>query len=91
MAAEPIFSRVHPIAISRNPPHPNAAKLYIDFTLSKEGQEIVAKTRTPDRPDARPYVPQLANIKFHAADLTLADNYKEITRKFDELFARKKR
>jgi iron(III) transport system substrate-binding protein len=30
-----------PIAIFKEAPHPNAAKLFIDFTLSKEGQKLL--------------------------------------------------
>jgi iron(III) transport system substrate-binding protein len=31
-----------PIAILKNAPHPNAAKLFVDFILSKEGQQLFA-------------------------------------------------
>src|SRR5262249_59310619 len=31
-----------PIAILKSAPHPNAAKLFIDFTLSKEGNTLLA-------------------------------------------------
>lgn len=32
---------IAPIAIFKNAPHPNAAKLFVDFTLSEEGQTLL--------------------------------------------------
>lgn len=39
------FSRL--AGIAKNGPHPNAAKLFLDFTLSKEGQSALAKGGLP--------------------------------------------
>ena len=41
----PAFSRL--ALISKGAPHPNAARLFIDFTLSKEGQEALAAGGLP--------------------------------------------
>lgn len=41
----PAFSRL--ALISKGAPHPNAAKLFVDFTLSKEGQEALASGGLP--------------------------------------------
>jgi ABC-type Fe3+ transport system substrate-binding protein len=42
---------LHPIGVAAKAPHSNAAKLFIDFVLSKEGQQVVlAIGRTPSRP-----------------------------------------
>ena len=38
---QPAFGLAASIGLSRNAPHPNAALLFVDFALSKEGQEIV--------------------------------------------------
>jgi ABC-type Fe3+ transport system substrate-binding protein len=38
---EPLFTIPVVIGIMARPPHPNAAKLYIDFTLSEEGQRLL--------------------------------------------------
>lgn len=41
--------------VSANAPHPNAAKLFIDFILSKEGQDIVGDRKLiPALADSRP-------------------------------------
>jgi iron(III) transport system substrate-binding protein len=37
----PVVSRVTPIALGRYAPHPNVGKLFIDFSLSEEGQKIL--------------------------------------------------
>lgn len=34
------------VAVVKNPPHPNAAKVFINWLLSKEGQEIYGKAMT---------------------------------------------
>jgi len=52
---EPFYAELHPVALNAFAPHPNAAKLLIDFTLSQEGQELGLKlgqicSRTGMRP-----------------------------------------
>ena len=37
---EPAIVALHPISMVEKAPHPNAAKLFIDFALSDEGQKI---------------------------------------------------
>ena len=83
----PVVSRLHPIALAHNAPHPNAAKLYIDFVLSKEGQEIVTKELIgiSDRPDVKKIFTK-EGLKLYYADLSLADQYEEVTKKFDTVF-----
>lgn len=90
VGAEPVISRVHPIAVVRDAPHPNAARLYVDFILSKEGQEIVASTfQSPDRTDVKqPF--DIKGVKLSYADLGLADQYEAITKKFDGIFTGQK-
>ncbi len=39
---KPYYGDLHPIALSAYAPRPNASKLFIDFTLSQEGQELMA-------------------------------------------------
>jgi iron(III) transport system substrate-binding protein len=40
-AIAPAIGRANGIGIVRNPPHPNAAALFVDFLLSPEGQQIL--------------------------------------------------
>jgi len=87
LGLEPTISRLHPIALARTAQHPNAAKLYIDFILSKEAQEIITKefVGISDRPDVKRVFTR-EGLKLHYADLSLAEHYDEITKKFDAVF-----
>jgi iron(III) transport system substrate-binding protein len=42
-AIEPAIGRANGIGITRKPPHPHAAALFVDFVLSPEGQAILEK------------------------------------------------
>ncbi len=49
---DPIIVQVNPIQVAARAPHPNAARLFTDFALSKEGQEMVRSgLREPARAD----------------------------------------
>lgn len=51
---DPMAVHGTPIAITKYPPNPNTAKLFIDFLLSEEAAEIVAKSmRLPARTDVK--------------------------------------
>lgn len=48
---QPAVAVPHVISVPKNAPHPNAAMLFIDFLLSKEGQgELVKRGRIPAHP-----------------------------------------
>ena len=54
----------------KDAPHPNAARLFIDFLLSKEGQEIIAEAGyyVPRRDVAAPIMKQVpAKYESHTA------------------------
>ena len=60
VALEPAVVSAFPIMISSKAPHPNAARLYYDFSLSKEGQEMLrGMQRIPVRKDVEPDPPRL--------------------------------
>jgi iron(III) transport system substrate-binding protein len=55
VALEPAVISVNTVMLGAKPNHPNAAKLFIDFTLSKEGQEKLWDfQRIPSRSDVEP-------------------------------------
>ncbi len=65
VAIEPIVPEP-PVCISlpKNAPRPNAGKLFIDFILSAEGQELLYQLkRIPSRVDSPQPIPGLAKIK----------------------------
>ena len=61
VAINPVVTIVAPAVVSKNAPHPNAAKLYANWITSKEGQEFIVKNggRIPVRVDVDPDPPRL--------------------------------
>lgn len=66
----PAMARTSAIALMRNAPHPHAAMLFLDYILSEEGQNALAKSgNAPTRKGASPlpehrwYVPALNGQK----------------------------
>ncbi|MGH7824222.1 MAG: ABC transporter substrate-binding protein [Candidatus Binatia bacterium] len=57
---EPAVTQVNPVMLGSRAPHPNAARLFYDFILSKEGQEMLrGMQRIPVRRDVEPDPPRL--------------------------------
>ena len=66
----PVPSALSTIQLARNAPHPNAAMLFIDFMLSKEGQEVLraAQYLSPNPqvetdPSLRKIIPRLNGMR----------------------------
>lgn len=77
VAFEPVVAEIFPLSISANAPHPNAARLLVDFMLSRDGQEALASTfRIPARTDVEAIVPKLKRgLKIFPVDLSMAYDY----------------
>jgi iron(III) transport system substrate-binding protein len=88
VALEPVFANIHPTALSAKAPHPNAGRLFIDFLLSKKGQEVVrALRRIPDRIDTLPDPPRLVTgIKPAFAPPEVFDDFDRYVKLFHEIF-----
>ena len=55
VALEPAVVEIDPLMIGAKAPHPNAARLFLNFLLSKEGQEmLIGLERIPARRDVEP-------------------------------------
>jgi iron(III) transport system substrate-binding protein len=53
--ADPLYGELVPIGIMAGAPHPNAARLFVDYTLSREGQELFRNLgKVPARNDVAP-------------------------------------
>ena len=62
----PIFAEVNGIGLSAKPANPNAAKLFINFALSKRGQGIVRDMqRVPARSDVKPVAGKMDQSRLH--------------------------
>jgi len=85
---EPVIVSLYPFGMAVNAPHPNSARLLVDFLLSKEGQEIgrsVAKI--PGRSDVEAPFPRLTKgLKLFAVPASVAERYGEIVAQFREIF-----
>ncbi|MBI2988144.1 MAG: extracellular solute-binding protein [Deltaproteobacteria bacterium] len=83
----PVLSKIYPMAMIANAPHPNVAKLFIDFAFSKEGQTILRNfRRIPTRPDIEPDPPKLTKgLNIRAADLSLAEKFEDYARLWRKL------
>lgn len=73
---EPVITYVHPIALMKSAPHPNAGKLLIRFILSAEGQRMLRdQGRIPSHRAIDPLVFSLRNVKLQASDPRDAKEY----------------
>lgn len=88
IALDPVFANIHPTALSAKAPHPNAGRLFIDFVLSKRGQEIMRSfRRIPDRVDTLPDPPRLVEgIKPAFAPAEVFEDFDRWIKLFREIF-----
>jgi iron(III) transport system substrate-binding protein len=84
----PVFANIHPVGLSAKAPHPNAGKLFIDFVLSRRGQELVrGMNRIPDRSDTPPEQPRfIAAIKPAFAPAEVLEDFERYAKMFHEVF-----
>jgi iron(III) transport system substrate-binding protein len=88
VALDPVYASVHPTGIAAKAPHPNAARLLMDFLLSKKGQEILRSLRRiPDRIDTPPDPPRLVEgIRPAVTSPEIYDDFDRYVRLFNETF-----
>lgn len=54
---DPLYGQPHPASVMASAPHPNAARLLVEFALSKEGQSLMSKLgKVPARGDVEPKI-----------------------------------
>jgi iron(III) transport system substrate-binding protein len=89
----PTITAINAIAIPEKAPHANTAKLFVDFTLSKEGQNLLrGLRRIPARPDVLPDPPTLTQglQLYPARPEGMIENYNDTVARFNEIFNRAK-
>ena len=88
VALEPVIVSLNPVGLAVNAPHLNAARLMLEFLLSKDGQEVgrsVAKI--PARTEVDPPYPRLTKgLKLFPVPAVIADRYGDIVKEFREIF-----
>jgi iron(III) transport system substrate-binding protein len=85
---QPVIVSLNPVGMAVHAPHPNAARLLVDFLLSREGQEVGRSVgKIPARPEIEPPYPRLTKgLKLFPVPASVADRYGEIVKEFRELF-----
>ncbi len=76
-STDPILVNLAPVAVAAKAPQPNAGKLFMSYSISKEGQEILQKTRRASaRHDVAPVVPDMdpRKLKLVPLDPDIATN-----------------
>jgi len=85
---DPVTASLHPIGIAAKAPHPNAAKLFIDFILSVEGQRLLLSIdRTPARPGIDTKM-EAKKLKLFPIAPELGERYAEFQKEFRQIFGR---
>jgi iron(III) transport system substrate-binding protein len=79
VAADPIIALTFGLGLVKAAPHPNAARLFIDFILSHEGQEILASAGyyAPRTDVVSPLMKQAPKTKVIPLPMTMASRYDE--------------
>jgi iron(III) transport system substrate-binding protein len=92
-ALDPIVVDAVTMGIAANAPHPNAAKLYLNFVLSKEVQEGLLEEQLV-KPSGRTDVKSAFMTKIRAArvqmisvDEVVAEQWERYEKKFQQIFS----
>ncbi len=87
----PVVATLNGAGLSLKAPHPNAARLYIDYLLSKPAQQrLRTLRRIPARSDVEPLSPKMDQSKLKLA-IALRDSVEEYNasiKEFREIFSR---
>jgi iron(III) transport system substrate-binding protein len=83
-----VLASLEPLAVAANAANPNAARLFVDFLLSKEAQGLMRQRfRIPSRPDVPPDPPELTKgLNIIATDLSLAEQSKQLAAEYYAIF-----
>ena len=87
VAQEPVFTKFQPIGVAAKAPHSKAAKLFVDFMLSEEGQRIIASFgRVPTRRAVPTNVPGLDKLTFVIDEFSAGDDFNKSYEQFRNIF-----
>jgi ABC-type Fe3+ transport system substrate-binding protein len=79
---------MNPLLLGAHSAHPNAAKLFIDFALSEDGQrKLVGLSRIPVREDVKPQPARLFDgYKRVVESPDGYENFSEVIKLYQEIF-----
>ena len=89
--SDPVFVTLSPVAVAAKAHHPNAAKLLMDFVLSKEAQLVLRNAnRSSGRLDVEPVVPEMhpSKLKIAAIDPSVGEELTKYSKEFREIYFR---
>lgn len=85
-ASTPIITQINAISLVADAPHPQAAKLFYNFVLSREGAKIFREVkRIPANPDEQPQSVKGLNLYVAFPDELLA-NYQQVVKEWNDIF-----
>ncbi|MBI2987606.1 MAG: extracellular solute-binding protein [Deltaproteobacteria bacterium] len=76
------------LVIGKNAPHPNSARLFVDYALSREGQEVLKSLgRNSTRLDVEPESERVKRLKIGKIDWpSYLQRYNQYAEEFNQLF-----
>lgn len=90
VAQNPVYTKFQPIEIGARAPHPNAAKLFVDFVLSLEGQRIIASfARVPTRTGVPTIIQGLDKLSYVVDEFSAADDFNKNYELFQKIFVKR--
>ncbi|MGB7951246.1 MAG: extracellular solute-binding protein [Candidatus Binatia bacterium] len=85
---DPLYGEPHPAAVMANAARPNAARLLVEFAISKQGQELMAKLgKVPGRGDVKPQI-GVDRVKLRIMPVEEAARADYYQKRFEELFGK---
>lgn len=87
--ADPVFVTLSPVAVAAKARNPNAAKLLMDFVLSREAQLVLRNAnRLSGRSDVEPLVPEMhpSKLKLAAIDPSVGEELTKYSKEFREIY-----
>ncbi|MBI4524769.1 MAG: extracellular solute-binding protein [Deltaproteobacteria bacterium] len=85
--ADPVIARAGHLLLAKRAPHPNAGRLFIDYVLSAEGQQLLAKMgRIVARRGVNIKFPRLVQgVKLHPVKPEMAKNFEELSKLYSSI------
>ena len=76
VAQDQVFTKFQPVSVAAKAPHPAAAKLFIDWGLSLQGQKLIASMgRVAARSGVSTDIPGLEKLRMVVDDLSWVEDY----------------
>jgi iron(III) transport system substrate-binding protein len=83
-----VLASLEPLAVGAKASNPNSARLFVDYLLSKEAQDLMRQRfRIPSRPDVLPDPPELTKgLNIIPTELSLAEQSKQLAAEYYGIF-----